>query len=215
MGRGKIMIKRIENDTARQVTFCKRRGGLLKKACELSVMCDAEIALIVFSPRGRVYEFANNDIKSTIEKYKRIKSDESNTNFTPQEINAQYYQEEAKKLRQQIKIRQNSNRTKLERAISRIRSKKHDMILEETESLQNRELVLEHTNTILRSKIAENEKVQQHLVDQTNEGYRVIEAYLARSALQLNIGGPLEDTPTPAPAPAPYSPYPNKSLHIW
>ncbi|KAJ0747632.1 putative transcription factor, K-box [Helianthus annuus] len=132
----------------------------------------------------------------------------------------QYYQEEAKKLRQQIKIRQNSNRhlkgegldslninelkkleTKLERAISRIRSKKHDMILEETESLQNR--------------IAENEKVQQHLVDQTNEGYRVIEAYLARSALQLNIGGPLEDTPTPAPAPAPYSPYPNKSLHIW
>ncbi|KAM0019288.1 putative transcription factor MADS-MIKC family [Helianthus debilis subsp. tardiflorus] len=232
MGRGKIMIKRIENDTARQVTFCKRRGGLLKKACELSVMCDAEIALIVFSPRGRVYEFANNDIKSTIEKYKRIKSDESSTNFTPQEINAQYYQEEAKKLRQQINIRQNSNRhlkgegldslninelkkleTKLERAISRIRSKKHDMILEETESLQNRELVLEHTNTILRSKIAENEKVQQHLVDQTNEGYRVIEAYLARSALQLNIGGPLEGTPTPAPAP--YSPYPNKSLHIW
>ncbi|KAJ0750708.1 putative transcription factor MADS-type1 family [Helianthus annuus] len=61
MGRGKIMIKRIENDTARQVTFCKRRGGLLKKACELSVMCDAEIALIVFSPRGRVYEFANNE----------------------------------------------------------------------------------------------------------------------------------------------------------
>ncbi|MFS7938800.1 putative transcription factor, K-box [Helianthus anomalus] len=177
-------------------------------------------------------------IKSTIEKYKRIKFDESSTNFTPQEINAQYYQEEAKKLRQQIKIRQNSNRhlkgegldslninelkkleTKLERAISRIRSKKHDMILEETESLQNRELVLEHTNTILRSKIAENEKVQQHLVDQTNEGYRVIEAYLARSALQLNIGGPLEGTPTPAPALAPpsasYSPYPNKSLHIW
>ncbi|KAJ0750709.1 putative transcription factor, K-box [Helianthus annuus] len=84
----------------------------------------------------------------------------------------QYYQEEAKKLRQQINIRQNSNRhlkgegldslninelkkleTKLERAISRIRSKKHDMILEETESLQNRELVLEHTNTILRSKV--------------------------------------------------------------
>nr|CAD1818246.1 unnamed protein product [Ananas comosus var. bracteatus] len=49
MGRGKIEIKRIENTTSRQVTFCKRRNGLLKKAYELSVLCDAEIALVVFS----------------------------------------------------------------------------------------------------------------------------------------------------------------------
>ena len=60
MGRGKIEIKRIENNTNRQVTFCKRRNGLLKKAYELSVLCDAEVALIVFSSRGRVYEYANN-----------------------------------------------------------------------------------------------------------------------------------------------------------
>lgn len=60
MGRGKIEIKRIENTTNRQVTFCKRRNGLLKKAYELSVLCDAEVALIVFSNRGRLYEYANN-----------------------------------------------------------------------------------------------------------------------------------------------------------
>ena len=60
MGRGKIEIKRIENTTNRQVTFCKRRNGLLKKAYELSVLCDAEIALIVFSNRGRLYEYANS-----------------------------------------------------------------------------------------------------------------------------------------------------------
>uniref|UniRef100_A0A0V0IUC9 Putative ovule protein n=1 Tax=Solanum chacoense TaxID=4108 RepID=A0A0V0IUC9_SOLCH len=60
MGRGKIEIKRIENNTNRQVTFCKRRNGLLKKAYELSVLCDAEIALIVFSTRGRLYEYSNN-----------------------------------------------------------------------------------------------------------------------------------------------------------
>ncbi|CAH9135535.1 unnamed protein product [Cuscuta epithymum] len=58
--RGKIEIKRIENTTNRQVTFCKRRNGLLKKAYELSVLCDAEVALIVFSTRGRLYEYANN-----------------------------------------------------------------------------------------------------------------------------------------------------------
>lgn len=60
IGRGKIEIKRIENTTNRQVTFCKRRNGLLKKAYELSVLCDAEVALIVFSSRGRLYEYANN-----------------------------------------------------------------------------------------------------------------------------------------------------------
>ncbi|KAK8956155.1 Agamous-like MADS-box protein AGL1 [Platanthera guangdongensis] len=60
MGRGKIEIKRIENTTNRQVTFCKRRNGLLKKAYELSVLCDAEVALVIFSTRGRLYEYANN-----------------------------------------------------------------------------------------------------------------------------------------------------------
>lgn len=59
-GRGKIEIKRIENTTNRQVTFCKRRNGLLKKAYELSVLCDAEVALVVFSARGRLYDYANN-----------------------------------------------------------------------------------------------------------------------------------------------------------
>ncbi|XP_039169290.1 agamous-like MADS-box protein FUL-L [Eucalyptus grandis] len=49
MVRGKTQMKRIENDTSRQVTFSKRRNGLLKKAFELSVLCDAEVALIIFS----------------------------------------------------------------------------------------------------------------------------------------------------------------------
>ena len=53
-------LKRIENKINRQVTFAKRRNGLLKKAYELSVLCDAEIALIVFSSRGRLYEYSNN-----------------------------------------------------------------------------------------------------------------------------------------------------------
>ncbi|KAG6526867.1 hypothetical protein ZIOFF_016870 [Zingiber officinale] len=60
MGRGKIEIKLIENTTNRQVTFCKRRNDLLKKAYELSVLCEAEVALIVFSSCGRLYEYATN-----------------------------------------------------------------------------------------------------------------------------------------------------------
>lgn len=60
MGRGKIEIKKIENPTSRQVTFSKRRGGLLKKAHELAVLCDAEVALIIFSSTGKLFEFASS-----------------------------------------------------------------------------------------------------------------------------------------------------------
>ncbi|KAM6595653.1 hypothetical protein CsatA_006177 [Cannabis sativa] len=60
MTRQKIEIKKIENITARQVTFSKRRRGLFKKALELSTLCDAEIALIVFSTTGKLYHYATS-----------------------------------------------------------------------------------------------------------------------------------------------------------
>ncbi|KAE9615463.1 putative transcription factor MADS-type1 family [Lupinus albus] len=60
MGRGRVQLKRIENKINRQVTFSKRRGGLLKKAHEISVLCDAEVALIVFSNKGKLFEYATD-----------------------------------------------------------------------------------------------------------------------------------------------------------
>ncbi|KAG0524372.1 hypothetical protein BDA96_07G205100 [Sorghum bicolor] len=64
--RGPVELRRIEDRTSRQVRFSKRRSGLFKKAYELSVLCDAQVALVVFSPAGRLYEFASAD--SSIEK---------------------------------------------------------------------------------------------------------------------------------------------------
>ncbi|KAJ4836712.1 hypothetical protein Tsubulata_031906, partial [Turnera subulata] len=61
MVRGKIQMRKIENATSRQVTFSKRRNGLLKKAHELSVLCDAEVAVLIFSQRGRLFEFSSNE----------------------------------------------------------------------------------------------------------------------------------------------------------
>ncbi|XP_042455645.1 MADS-box protein J2-like [Zingiber officinale] len=60
MVRGKTQIRRIENLASRQVTFSKRRRGLLKKAFELSVLCDVEIGLIIFSAHGKLYEFTSS-----------------------------------------------------------------------------------------------------------------------------------------------------------
>ena len=59
MVRGKTVIKRIENETNRQVTFSKRRAGLFKKARELAILCDAQVGVLVFSSAGRLYEFSN------------------------------------------------------------------------------------------------------------------------------------------------------------
>lgn len=59
MGRGRVELKRIENKINRQVTFAKRKNGLLKKAYELSVLCEAEVGLIIFSSRGKLHEFCS------------------------------------------------------------------------------------------------------------------------------------------------------------
>ncbi|XP_021826391.1 agamous-like MADS-box protein AGL18 [Prunus avium] len=71
MGRGRIEIKKIENVNSRQVTFTKRRNGLLKKAKELSVLCDAEVAVIVFASTGRLYEFSSTSMPHTLSRYKK------------------------------------------------------------------------------------------------------------------------------------------------
>lgn len=60
MVRQKIQIKKIDNLTARQVTFSKRRRGLFKKAQELSTLCDADIGLIVFSATGKLFEYSSS-----------------------------------------------------------------------------------------------------------------------------------------------------------
>ncbi|KAI9161144.1 hypothetical protein LWI28_014862 [Acer negundo] len=73
MVRGKIEMKRIENTTSRQVTFSKRRNGLLKKAYELSVLCDAEVAVIIFSQKGRVYEFSSSEYQAKQEMANMVK----------------------------------------------------------------------------------------------------------------------------------------------
>ncbi|MCL7024942.1 hypothetical protein MKW94_026057 [Papaver nudicaule] len=74
MVRGKLEIKKIENAASRQVTFSKRRVGLLKKAQELSVLCDAEVALIIFSSSGKLYEFSSSGMKRTLSRYNKCDS---------------------------------------------------------------------------------------------------------------------------------------------
>ncbi|ESW08723.1 hypothetical protein PHAVU_009G069300 [Phaseolus vulgaris] len=82
MGRVKLQIKKIENTTNRQVTFSKRRNGLIKKAYELSVLCGVDVALIMFSPSGRPSFFSGNkSIEEILERYVNLQSGEHGSTF--------------------------------------------------------------------------------------------------------------------------------------
>ncbi|CAG8486165.1 3641_t:CDS:2 [Acaulospora morrowiae] len=69
MGRKKIQIKPIKDERNRQVTFLKRKYGLMKKAYELSVLCDCEIALIIFNSNNKLVQYASTDIDKILLKY--------------------------------------------------------------------------------------------------------------------------------------------------
>ncbi|XP_052608633.1 myocyte-specific enhancer factor 2B isoform X1 [Peromyscus californicus insignis] len=69
MGRKKIQISRILDQRNRQVTFTKRKFGLMKKAYELSVLCDCDIALIIFNSAQRLFQYASSDMDRVLLKY--------------------------------------------------------------------------------------------------------------------------------------------------
>nr|AXR70634.1 MADS-box 12 [Momordica dioica] len=105
MGRVKLQIKRIESTTNRQVTYSKRRNGLIKKAYELSILCDIDIALIMFSPSGRASQFSGEHrcIEDVISRYINL-SDQERESPTSSNSDVEELQQEVYKLRQQLQM---------------------------------------------------------------------------------------------------------------
>lgn len=172
MVRGKTQMKRIENATSRQVTFSKRRNGLLKKAFELSVLCDAEVALIIFSPRGKLYEFSNCSMNKTIDRYQNRTKDLMSSNNTVEDVQLEKEYDSfsmTKKLEHlevckrkllgdgldlcSIDELQQLER-QLERSLSRIRSRKYQMLKEEIMKLKEEEKMLLEENAALQIKVS-------------------------------------------------------------
>ncbi|XP_024005888.1 agamous-like MADS-box protein AGL16 isoform X2 [Eutrema salsugineum] len=152
MGRGKIAIKRIDNSTSRQVTFSKRRNGLLKKAKELAILCDAEVGVIIFSSTGRLYDFSSSSMKSVIERYRDAKGDSNLESSPASEI--KFWQKESAILKRQLHNLQENHRqmmgeelsglsvedlqkleNQLELSLRGVRMKKDQMLVEEIQEL--------------------------------------------------------------------------------
>ncbi|KAG8661088.1 agamous-like MADS-box protein AGL12 isoform X1 [Manihot esculenta] len=178
MARGKVQMKRIENPVHRQVTFCKRRSGLLKKAKELSVLCDAEIGVFIFSPHGKFYELATNgSMQELVERYMKVSGGNMQPDEQAKETQSLDAKEEINMLKKEIEILQKGLRylvgggaehsqmtmdellmleKNLEIWICHIRSKKMEIMSKEIQLLKNKEGIMKAANQYLQDKIEES-----------------------------------------------------------
>ncbi|CAI8615625.1 unnamed protein product [Vicia faba] len=192
MGRGKIEIKRIENTTTRQVTFSKRRTGLLKKTNELSVLCDAEIGLIIFSSTGKLFQYCSQPYRmdQIIEKYKRCAGKRIMGEHDHQIHHREEMFHDMAMLRQEsirleygiqrylgadMKCLKYDDLTKLEEeleiSLAKIRNRQNELVQQQMENLRRKERILEEENINLsnwdhRAMMEENKGVEEHLMDQ-------------------------------------------------
>nr|AAD10626.1 MADS-box protein 2 [Lolium temulentum] len=177
MGRGKVQLKRIENKINRQVTFSKRRNGLLKKAHEISVLCDAEVAVVVFSPKGKLYEYAtDSSMDKILERYERYSYAEKALISAESESEGNWCHE-YRKLKAKIETIQKCHKhlmgedleclnlkelqqleQQLESSLKHIRSRKSHLMMESISELQKKERSLQEENKALQKELVERQK---------------------------------------------------------
>ncbi|XP_066353969.1 MADS-box transcription factor 20-like [Miscanthus floridulus] len=174
-GRGKVEVRRIENSVSRQVTFSKRRRGLAKKARELGVLCDADVALLIFSDKGRMHHFAaHGSMEQILDRYERylLCEDRDVTEDYPEESQENMSYDHIK-LRSKLEALQKSQRNlmgeqlesltfrevqqlehQIDSALRNIRSRKDHILLNSIEELRNKEAFLMEQNSILEKEKA-------------------------------------------------------------
>ncbi|KAL1536763.1 MADS-box protein SVP-like [Salvia divinorum] len=180
MAREKIQIKKIDNVTARQVTFSKRRRGLFKKADELSVLCDADVALIIFSSTGKLFEYASSSMKEILGRHNlhaknlnKLEQPSLELQLVEDSNHARLNKEVAERTHQLRRMRgedlhgltiqelQQLEKS-LEVGLSRVIGKKGEKIMNEISQLQEKGMQL----------LEENKRLQLQVRDLTNNGAR-------------------------------------------
>ncbi|XP_028755938.1 developmental protein SEPALLATA 1-like [Neltuma alba] len=212
MGRGRVELKRIENKINRQVTFAKRRNGLLKKAYELSVLCDAEVALIVFSNRGKLYEFCStSSMLKTLERYQKCSYGSVEVSKPAKELETSY--REYLKLKARLESLQRTQRNllgedlgplnskeleqlerQLDSSLKQVRSIKTQFMLDQLSDLQNKEQILVDANRALTMKL--EEITSRNNYRQSWEGGDQSMQYDSQNANSQGFFQPLDCNPT-------------------
>lgn len=195
MVRGKTQMKRIENTTSRQVTFSKRRSGLLKKAYELSVLCDAQVAVIVFSSTGRLYEFSSSSsINGTIERYQKIGNNLETGKCLAIEENNQHVEEVVATMTEKIKQLEECKEkllgvgleaytvdelqeleNDLDLSLKKIRTRKHQLLKQEIDQLKEEERRLTIRNAELKKSELQELSLQNKLKENSRREVEDVE----------------------------------------
>lgn len=173
MAREKIQIKKIANATARQVTFSKRRRGLFKKAEELSVLCDADVGLIIFSSTGKLFEYSSSSMTEILERHnmhsknlEKLEQPSLQLQLVENGDSSRLSKEIAEKSRQLRQLRgeelQGLNIEELQRleksleaGLSRVMEKKGEKIMNEISNLERKGMQLMEENERLRKRALE------------------------------------------------------------
>ncbi|CAH8357419.1 unnamed protein product [Eruca vesicaria subsp. sativa] len=163
MGRKKLEIKRIENKSSRQVTFSKRRNGLIEKARQLSVLCDASVALLVVSASGKLYNFSSGDnLVKIIDRYGKQHADDLKALDLQSKALKYGSHHELLELVESKLVESNSDvsvdslvqlEDNLETALSVTRARKTELMLKLVDSLKEKEKLLKEENRGLTSQI--------------------------------------------------------------
>jgi hypothetical protein len=185
MGRGRVQLRRIENKIRRQVTFSKRRTGLVKKAQEISVLCDADVALIVFSPKGKLFEYsAGSSMERILDRYERCSYGGQDIPTPSLDLQGECSTECSKLLRM-IDVMQRSVRhlrgeeldalsirelqgleMQLDTSLKRTRSRKNQLMIESIAQLQKKEKDLRELKKQLTKKVDQREDFEPQNLNQ-------------------------------------------------
>ncbi|XP_074585383.1 MADS-box transcription factor 16-like [Curcuma longa] len=153
MGRGKIEIKKIENPTNRQVTYSKRRSGIMKKARELTVLCDAEVSIIMFSSTGKFSDYCSpsTNTKSIFDRYQQVSGlNLWSAQYERMQNNLNRLKEINRKLRREIRQRMGEDldgmdikelrglEQNLDEALKVVRNRKYHVISTQTETYKKK-----------------------------------------------------------------------------
>ncbi|KAI0495611.1 hypothetical protein KFK09_021913 [Dendrobium nobile] len=188
MGRGKIEIKRIENTSNRQVTFSKRRGGLLKKAHELAVLTDARIGLIVYSASGKLYQYQSpgSSMEEIIDRFLKAENIQCENRNIHQQLHCEITKIRHETDRLQLSLKQitgedltgltvndlNQLEEQLEFSVGKVRTRKNELLNQQLENLHRKEHILLDENSYLCKAVMFEHHVmmeQQHEIEEQKD----------------------------------------------
>ncbi|XP_020889321.1 protein MADS AFFECTING FLOWERING 5 isoform X1 [Arabidopsis lyrata subsp. lyrata] len=172
MGRRKVEIKRIENKSSRQVTFCKRRNGLMEKARQLSILCESSVALIIISATGRLYSFSSGDSMAKIlSRYELQQADDLKTlDLEEKNLNYLSHKELLEIIQCKIEETKSDNvsidclkslEEQIKTALSITRARKAELTMEFVKTLQEKEKLLIEENQVLTSQLKKMGKMKK------------------------------------------------------